>query len=194
LYSCEEPDDVLGSTQDDVLVISSLGANCEEECPASNADGCIASKRASGTVCQVGLRVNEAGISDGPALSKPAANQAAASMVAKVYPVADLVAAGDGSEPLLTPEQLVDLIQHSIHSDSWERSGGPAGVEFFGTTLSLVVRQGDAVHAEIIKLLETLRELHRLRSCDVSAHRRAAHFVRKPVEATGEPAAPASAN
>jgi hypothetical protein len=102
-----------------------------------------------------------------------------APMIATVYSVPDLVTATDGGEPLMTPEQLVELIQRTIAAESWEQNGGPAGVEFFGTTLSLVIRQDRDTQTEIASLIKTLRELQQLKSCDVKKHN---HTARKPVE------------
>lgn len=59
-------------------------------------------------------------------------------------------------------DTLIELITRTIAPDSWEQVGGPASIQRFETTLSLVIRQTQAVHEEITDLLKQLRRLQDL--------------------------------
>jgi hypothetical protein len=90
------------------------------------------------------------------------------------YPVADLVVPiptvvalasalkegekkGEGHALAFGP--LTDLITRSIDPSSWSEAGGPASIQVFETTLSLVVRQSPSAHEQIGELLQQLRRL-----------------------------------
>ncbi|MGE5191194.1 MAG: hypothetical protein ACM3U2_01750, partial [Deltaproteobacteria bacterium] len=57
---------------------------------------------------------------------------------------------------------LINLITTTIQPDSWEELSGPGSVMPYRTTLSLVIRQTQAVHDEIADLLGQLRRLQDL--------------------------------
>ncbi|HEV3026900.1 MAG TPA: hypothetical protein VG457_04965, partial [Planctomycetota bacterium] len=57
---------------------------------------------------------------------------------------------------------LMNLITTTIQPDSWDEVNGPGSVMSYRTTLSLVIRQTQAVHEEIADLLGQLRRLQDL--------------------------------
>ncbi len=57
---------------------------------------------------------------------------------------------------------LIELITSTVQPDSWDGLGGAGTVRSFDNTLSLVVRQTQAVHDEIADLLAQLRRLQDL--------------------------------
>ena len=59
-------------------------------------------------------------------------------------------------------DTLTDLIISTIEPGSWQEAAGGGNIRSFETTLSLVVRQTQAVHEEIRDLLEQLRRLQDL--------------------------------
>ncbi len=59
-------------------------------------------------------------------------------------------------------DSLIQLIQSTIHPDSWSERGGSGAIRFYETTLSLVVRQPPKVHEQLRDLLEQLRRLQDL--------------------------------
>ncbi|MDA1158020.1 MAG: hypothetical protein O2983_00300, partial [Planctomycetota bacterium] len=96
----------------------------------------------------------------------------------RVYPVAALVVpisdrvsihtdaeSGVAAPPVTSPapqldfEKLIALITSTVEPDSWSEVGGSGSIAANETTLSLVIRQTPAVHAEIADLLDQLRRL-----------------------------------
>ncbi len=75
-------------------------------------------------------------------------------------PIAGQRPAAGGSGADFDP--LMELIQATIEPESWDEVGGPGSVRPFETTLSLVVRQTQAVHDQIADLLDQLRRLQDL--------------------------------
>jgi hypothetical protein len=82
------------------------------------------------------------------------------------YPVADLVLPGRsalpgdaGGKPDVQADfsSLMNRISTTIQPDSWEERTGPGSMMPYRTTLSLVIRQTEAVHDEIADLLGQLR-------------------------------------
>jgi type II secretory pathway component GspD/PulD (secretin) len=59
-------------------------------------------------------------------------------------------------------DTLSQLITNTIEPDSWDEVGGSGSVQPFPTTLSLVIRQTQKVHEEIVDLLDQLRRLQDL--------------------------------
>src|SRR5262249_6567053 len=57
---------------------------------------------------------------------------------------------------------LMNLISSTVQPDSWEDLSGPGSMMPYRTTLSLVIRQTQAVHEEIADLLGQLRRLQDL--------------------------------
>jgi type II secretory pathway component GspD/PulD (secretin) len=57
---------------------------------------------------------------------------------------------------------LMNLIETTVQPDSWEQLSGPGSMMPYRTTLSLVIRQTQAVHEEIADLLGQLRRLQDL--------------------------------
>ncbi len=68
--------------------------------------------------------------------------------------------AGGGSQADF--DSLIELIQSTVQPESWEDVGGPGSVAPFETNLSLVIRQTEEVHEEIVDLLEQLRRMQDL--------------------------------
>ena len=55
-------------------------------------------------------------------------------------------------------ESLIELITTTIAPQSWDDNGGPGSIKEFETNLSLVIRQTQDIHEEIVDLLEQLRK------------------------------------
>jgi hypothetical protein len=71
-------------------------------------------------------------------------------MAVRVYPISDLLAAGNES-----PVPLIDLIQTTIGPETWQDTGGGnATIRYYAQ--SLVVLQSESRHREISRLLNTL--------------------------------------
>ena len=92
----------------------------------------------------------------------------------RLYPVADLVVPIPGTQIIrreagrtfLSDEKelvareaasLLELIQTHVASNSWNAAGG-GSIRFFPDQLSLVIRQNESIHSEIVELLEQLRK------------------------------------
>ncbi len=56
------------------------------------------------------------------------------------------------------PDDLTELIQRTVSSESWEMLGGPATMAYFAPASSLVVSAIDENHAKIRKLLQDVRK------------------------------------
>ena len=54
-------------------------------------------------------------------------------------------------------ENLVNIIQETIHPDTWETNGGNGQIQFWLPNGTLIIRQTDPVHQEIQGLLNQLR-------------------------------------
>ncbi|MDO4630400.1 MAG: hypothetical protein Q4C70_14575 [Planctomycetia bacterium] len=54
-------------------------------------------------------------------------------------------------------EELVDVIQTTIHPDSWEQNGGNGTIRYWNQGNHLIIRQTDENHEEIQNLLNQLR-------------------------------------
>lgn len=72
------------------------------------------------------------------------------------------VTTNGGAENNYDFHTLVDLITSVVEPDSWTEVGGHGSIKSNETTLSLVIRQTQQVHQEIIDLLEQLRRLQDL--------------------------------
>jgi general secretion pathway protein D len=59
-------------------------------------------------------------------------------------------------------DSLIDLITATIEPTSWDAVGGPGSIAPFETNLSIVVSQTEAVHEQIVDLLEQLRRMQDL--------------------------------
>ena len=80
-------------------------------------------------------------------------------LVLKVYPVQDLVAAADPTNPRAVDYQpIIETIKKSIGSSLWEDVGGPGAIGKFTTPGSLVVSQTFAAHEKTALLLAALRK------------------------------------
>jgi hypothetical protein len=84
---------------------------------------------------------------------------AAPRMVAKVYPVADLVIpmvkTKDGKT---TEDQLIKLIASTVSPESWVANGGAGTMEYHPLTLSLAVNQPPHIQEQLADLLANLRK------------------------------------
>jgi type II secretory pathway component GspD/PulD (secretin) len=69
---------------------------------------------------------------------------------------------GKGGAQVADFSELMDLIQSTVAPSTWEALGGVGSMRPFNTTLSLVIRQTQAVHEEIGDLLKQLRRLQDL--------------------------------
>jgi hypothetical protein len=65
-----------------------------------------------------------------------------------------------GKRPRFTP--LMNAITTSVRPDSWEELSGPGSVVPVATSNSLVIRQTQSVHREILQLLRDLRAAQRV--------------------------------
>lgn len=61
------------------------------------------------------------------------------------------------SSPHTTEKELIKLIVHAVAPDSWQEKGGKGTIDYFPTTMSLVVNQTCAVHAQVAELFKTMR-------------------------------------
>ncbi|MGI6418578.1 MAG: hypothetical protein ACOX1P_23265 [Thermoguttaceae bacterium] len=69
---------------------------------------------------------------------------------------------GAGGGTMADFDSLIQLITATIQPETWEDVGGPGSVAPFETNLSLVIRQTEEVHEEIVDLLEQLRRMQDL--------------------------------
>ncbi|MBR0192037.1 MAG: hypothetical protein IJQ31_08235 [Thermoguttaceae bacterium] len=65
--------------------------------------------------------------------------------------------AGRGQISEEAGEQLVEVIQNTIHPESWEQNGGNGTIQFWSPNGHLIIRQTDENHQKIQNLLEQLR-------------------------------------
>ena len=83
-------------------------------------------------------------------------------LVAKVYPVFDLVvrpADAPATRPGLDFQPLIENITSNIAPTTWDEVGGPGAIMPFTNSSSLVISQTTAVHEEIVQFLQALREV-----------------------------------
>lgn len=86
--------------------------------------------------------------------------KASSELVTRVYPVADLVAAGDGGgtyENGLDYDSLIDLITSTIAPTTWDEVGGPGSIAPALTSGAIVFSQTRDVHERVERLFEALR-------------------------------------
>jgi hypothetical protein len=88
-------------------------------------------------------------------------------LVVKVYQVADLALPLTSSTPEATPdfESLIDLIELRTGADCWADGGGQGSIRSDVKTMSLIVRQTQAVHEAIATLLDEMRGTGDLALC-----------------------------
>jgi hypothetical protein len=106
-------------------------------------------------------------------------------MVQKVYPVADVVVphAPGGVADF---GALINLITTSIAPASWDSVGGGGSIHQYSDTLSLVIRQTQAVHHEIAELLGQMRRMADLTvKLRITALRIPAELVRDALPSAG---------
>ncbi|HEY7153887.1 MAG TPA: hypothetical protein VH575_07990 [Gemmataceae bacterium] len=78
----------------------------------------------------------------------------------QVYAVSDLVVPAEGAAPATMPEdRLIKLITDTIAPRSWSEKGGRGTIDYYPTTMSLVVNQTPDVQDQIGDLLAALRRL-----------------------------------
>ena len=81
-------------------------------------------------------------------------------LVARVYPVGDLLAGphrrGPAAGTLTAP--IIDNITSTIAPTTWDEVGGPSSIQEFSASQSLVISQTDAMHEQIVELLTALRQ------------------------------------
>lgn len=82
--------------------------------------------------------------------------------VCPVCPAAAIAPGSEGGASVADFTELIDLITSTVQPDSWDTVGGAGSVKPYTTTLSLVIRQTQAVHQEIADLLTQLRRLQDL--------------------------------
>jgi hypothetical protein len=81
-----------------------------------------------------------------------------------IYPVGDLVLPRGSTysdSTMADFDSLIELIQNTVATDTWQDVGGPGSTERFEVNLSLVISQSQEVHEEIEQLLEELRRAAR---------------------------------
>jgi general secretion pathway protein D len=69
---------------------------------------------------------------------------------------------GLGGGPQADFDSLINLITSTVAPTTWDDVGGPGSIAPFETNLSIVVSQTQAVHEQIVDLLEQLRRLQDL--------------------------------
>ena len=86
--------------------------------------------------------------------------KAGSQLITRVYPVADLVAAGNGSDTFdagLDYDSLIELITTAIAPTTWDEVGGPGSISVFGQSGAIVFLQTHDVHEQVEHLLQALR-------------------------------------
>jgi type II secretory pathway component GspD/PulD (secretin) len=83
-------------------------------------------------------------------------------MVTTSYPVAELVVSAPntgkkGETGKTHEEDLIRSIQHTLSPQTWAENGGSGTIEYFPTTMALVVNQTPDVQEQIADLLSKLR-------------------------------------
>jgi hypothetical protein len=76
-----------------------------------------------------------------------------------VLPVPTIVSKGKQADVRADFQPLIDLITSTVKPTTWDAVGGPGSVAPFEVNFSIVVSQTQAVHEEIVDLLEHLRRL-----------------------------------
>jgi len=69
---------------------------------------------------------------------------------------------GMGGGSMADFDSLIELIQNTVATDTWQDVGGAATIEPFEANLSLVISQTQEIHEEISMLLEQLRKMQDL--------------------------------
>jgi general secretion pathway protein D len=69
---------------------------------------------------------------------------------------------GMGGAAMADFDSLINLITSTVEPDQWDDVGGPGTIEQFDTNLSLVIRQTEEVHEQIVDLLAQLRRMQDL--------------------------------
>jgi hypothetical protein len=88
---------------------------------------------------------------------------------AKVYPVADLLVAADGSAglgQLGDYQNLIEMITTSVEPTTWDEVGGRGSIQEFRNSRTLVISQTFAVHRQIERLLAAVRDVRRSQAID----------------------------
>lgn len=104
---------------------------------------------------------------------RPASGMVNPAVLAQMSNPAMAAAAGNGGMPQAGPggmgggpqadfDSLINLITSTVAPQSWDTVGGPGSIAPFETNLSIVVSQTQAVHEQIVDLLEQLRRLQDL--------------------------------
>lgn len=88
------------------------------------------------------------------------AEETAAELVTKLYPVLDIVAvkATDG-KMLFVADQMIRSIENTIEADSWENNGGNGSVDWLPSEGLLVVSQTSAIHEKLEQFFADVRKL-----------------------------------
>lgn len=82
-------------------------------------------------------------------------------LIAKVYPVFDLVVRRQGASsraPALDFASLIEAITADLAPTSWDEVGGPAAIREFTNAGAVVISQTTEVHEQITAYLQALRE------------------------------------
>ena len=69
---------------------------------------------------------------------------------------------GMGGAAMADFDSLINLIVSTVEPDTWDEVGGVGTIEQFDTNLSLVIRQTEEVHEQIVDLLAQLRRMQDL--------------------------------
>ena len=100
----------------------------------------------------------KAGLPGGEAVSKTVSMEQASlsggKIVNKAQDTWNVTGASETAE-----RELIGLITHTIHPESWEELGGQGRIEFHGPTMAMVVNQTPDIIEEIASLLKSLRRL-----------------------------------
>ncbi len=80
-------------------------------------------------------------------------------LITKVYPVYDLVTAGQINYKFSGYQPLIELITSTIAPTTWDEVGGPGAIHGFRASAALVVSQTFEVHESIGPLLNVLRRV-----------------------------------
>jgi hypothetical protein len=113
-------------------------------------------------------------------------------LITRVYPVLDLVAAGNPMNPeALNFQPLIQLFTDTIAPTTWDEVGGPGSIQQLNTSGSLVASQTREVHEQMALLLVALRQARNVQVTGVDGHRGRRHgsqrFHQREPAALAEP-------
>jgi len=78
--------------------------------------------------------------------------------VVRFHPVADLILLPTGAWVDLGAEQVIQIIEDTVDRDVWEPNGGDATIQYYRTSISIIVNAPKVTHEKVHRLLGLLRK------------------------------------